>query len=166
MRNRYKYLIIGKTGPYSFILVGVLASALALLFLFAGLYGAGLLFLISGLATLGSFTAVRLDLKRMRVKHHINILGIWFGRWRSMDKYPDIVVLNKKLNFGHMSYSFYSRNECSVYLMSPNHLKSIRLYRCFDRFQANDKARMLSLLLNKDYVQYNPGMQFQRVLKY
>ncbi|MEL7532375.1 MAG: hypothetical protein AAFN10_13740 [Bacteroidota bacterium] len=166
MRNRYKYLVIGKTGPYGFIFVGILVSAIAFILLYTGLYTMGGIFLLLGLAFLGSFTAVRLDLKRMRVKHHINILGIWFGRWRSMEKYPDIVVLNKKLNFGHMAYSFYSRNECSVYLMSRNHLKSIRLYRCFNRFQANDKARKLSLLLNKDYVQYNPGMQFQRVMKY
>lgn len=166
MHKRYKYLIIGKTTSYGFFFIAAFFAIIGATSLFEQNYPWGIGFLLLAAGILFSFIGVRIDLKRMRVKHHVNFLGFWFGRWQSMGKYPDIVVLNKKLNFGHMAYSFYSRKECSVYLMSRNHLKSVRVYRCFDRFQANDKARKLSLLLNKDYVQYNPGMQFNRVLKY
>ncbi|MFK7923317.1 MAG: hypothetical protein AB8H47_15240 [Bacteroidia bacterium] len=166
MSKRYKYLIIGKTGPHGMFYVSVFFAAIGVAFFIGPNYLWGIPFLLFAVGLLFSFTAVRVDLKRMRVKHHVNFLGFWFGRWQSMEKYPDIVVLDFKKNYGSLAYRFYSRKESSVYLMSRNHLKSIRLDRCFNRFKANDRARKLSLLLNKDYVQYNPGMQFKRVLKY
>lgn len=166
MSKRYKYLIIGKTGPFGMFYGSALLALFGSAFFLGPNYLWGIPFIVFAVGLLFSFTAVRIDLKRMRVKQHVNFLGLWFGRWQSMEKYPDIVVLDFKKNYGNPSYSFFSRNESSVYLMSSNHLKTIRLARCFDRFQANDRARRLSLLLNKDYVQYNPGMQFKRVLKY
>lgn len=166
MSRRYYYQIIGKVGPLGAILVGIFFGLIGLGIMLAGHYLVGSLLVMPSLGAIFSFTAVYYDLKRMRIKHHINFFGIWIGSWKSIWDYPDVVVLSRSKNQKDGVQTLFSRKECSVYLMTANHLKYIQVYRCFDREKANDKARKLSLLLNKDYVQYNPGQSRERVVKY
>ncbi|MEL6591137.1 MAG: hypothetical protein AAFQ68_13695 [Bacteroidota bacterium] len=166
MSRRYYYQIIGKVGPLGAILVGVFFGLIGLGIMSFGHYWLGLLFVMPSLGSIFSFTAVYYDLKRMRIKHHINFFGLWIGSWQSIWDYPDVVVLSRSKDSHQRGFHPLLGQECSVYLMTVNHLKYIQVYRCFDREKANDKARKLSLLLNKDYVQYNPGQRRERIVKY
>ncbi|MEZ4825127.1 MAG: hypothetical protein R3C61_02365 [Bacteroidia bacterium] len=169
MAHNYRKFVLGKESPLGFTIFGVVVALIGgRLFFFDGIV-LGLVPLIAGLAITFSHTGILLDIPGKRIKEYTWVLFIKFGRWHSLESYPDILVLRRKRSMGITTYgggaTVRTQSEVvfEVSFANPNHLDLFLICRKADEQEAYTLARELEAETGHELVRYNPGKQRPRV---
>lgn len=169
MKQNYHKFILGKESPLGFTLFGVvIALAGGRLVLFDGFWG-GFIPLLVGLTITFSITGIILDTERKRIKEYTSIWFMKFGKWYSLDSYPDILVLRRTRSNGMNMYGTGSTMMTTstvifeVSFASPNHLELFLIARKYNEHEAYRLARELEKETGHELVRYNPGKQRPRM---
>ncbi|MEZ4776416.1 MAG: hypothetical protein R3D00_24790 [Bacteroidia bacterium] len=169
MKQNYHKFILGKESPLGFTLFGVvIALAGGRLALFDGFWG-GFIPLLVGLTITFSITGIILDTERKRIKEYTSIWFMKFGKWYSLDSYPDILVLRRNRSNGMNMYGTGSTIMTTstvifeVSFASPNHLELFLIARKYNEHEAYRLARELEKETGHELVRYNPGKQQPRM---
>jgi len=100
----------------------------------------GILLILFGSLLSFTFNGLQIDKVKNEYKEYTNCLGIYLGKWKSLEKYSCLVILTRILG-----YKTFSRGQVEVntsdryfeiYLMSENH----RLRLLIGRFQKEENA--------------------------
>lgn len=118
-----------------------------------------------------SFNGIEINPKIKTFRSYSNIFGLKFGKWESLEDYPDLCVMLRKDSYRAYSYSMSSmtdsNNYYGLFLLSKNHRKKLEIQRHGESQAAIEAAKKLAELLNLNYVKYQPataskGLQSRR----
>ena len=102
-----------------------------------------------------------IDLDQNRLREFQELGPIKSGDWKSLDYFPEMAVIRstystKAYSLGNNSAET-SRDEFyEIVLLTAGHLNKFVLARCVRGTEAEEKARRISEILQKDLVEYAP----------
>lgn len=107
-----------------------------------------------------TFNGLQIDKVKKEYKEYTNYLGVYFGKWKSLDSYSCLVITRT------LGYKTYSRGQAEantsdkyfeIYLMSENHRLRILINRFKNKEIAIKKANDLEGRLNFNLETYCPS---------
>ncbi len=135
-----------------------------------GIYVLQTSWFLGAFMTVSSFLMIALregviiDPRQQRLKSYWGLLGLKFGEWKSIEKYPYLVVLRSEGKYDEDEFTEISSGisgqkviHFDLYLMSANHLRRIMISSYEQKQEALEAARILSEDLGLEFVKYNPG---------
>jgi hypothetical protein len=122
--------------------------------------GAGIL--AFGLYMITGTSGIDINYENSIFKEYNKVLGIKFGKWKSLSPYPFISIMsanksNKASDITGLNKTVVTEQALGVYLLNNSHRKKILLKRTSPKMeQAKTEAERIAELAEKEIMRYNP----------
>lgn len=158
--NKLLDLKTGNFAPLPVVIVGYLFMAIGLMYTFTVGAGFIVLALFGGLLSFTHF-GVLINTNDKTYKQYTSVYWVKFGKWKSIDEYPYLTILEvteKRVTRSLSNSGFATRNMVfRVTLLNHNHYKKLLLKQLKDRDKAHELAEELARGLEIEKVIYSPG---------
>lgn len=128
----------------------------------------GLPLLVFGLYMLTGASGIDINYSHNIFKEYNKVLGIKFGKWKSLNLYPFMTVMsanksNKASDITGLNKTVVTEKALGIYLLSNSHRTKILLKRTFPTMQKTKaEAEKIAELTGKELMKYNPRRLLER----
>lgn len=126
-----------------------------------------------GITLLAMRSGVQIDAQNRKVRNYLSIWGMRLGRWKNLNRYQDILMLQQIRSNGHgflaagnQTGTRDTKGISEIYLTNHNHLDRFLVKVYYRTKKADTAVRALADATGFEYVRYNPGKRRARTVHY